>query len=94
MLTEPIKQKIEELFQSTPDYVGVGWGNKISDNQYTGERAIVFNVTKKLPLSEIPEEEHLPSTIEIAGDDAVKVNHVDCCGKSVKNELENIYWET
>jgi hypothetical protein len=67
MLTEPIKQKIEELFQSTPDYVGVGWGNKISDNQHTGERSIVFNVTKKLPLSEIPEEEHLPSTVEIDG---------------------------
>jgi hypothetical protein len=67
MLTEPIKQKIEDLFQSTPDYVGVGWGNKISDNQHTGERSIVFNVTKKLPLSEIPEEEHLPSTVEIDG---------------------------
>jgi hypothetical protein len=67
MLTEPIKQKIEDLFQSTPDYVGVGWGNKISDNQYTGERSIVFNVIKKLPLSEIPEEEHLPPTVEIDG---------------------------
>jgi hypothetical protein len=67
MLTEPIKQKIEDLFNSTPDYVGVGWGNKISDNQHTGERSIVFNVTKKLPLSEIPEEEHLPSTVEIDG---------------------------
>jgi hypothetical protein len=67
MLTEPIKQKIEELFQSTPDYVGVGWGNKISNDQHTGERSIVFNVTKKLPLSEIPEEEHLPSTVEIDG---------------------------
>ena len=67
MLTEPIKQKIEDLFNSTPNYVGVGWGNKISDNQHTGERSIVFNVTKKLPLSEIPEEEHLPSTVEIDG---------------------------
>ena len=67
MLTEPIKQKIEDLFQSTPDYVGVGWGHKISDKQHTGERAIVFNVTKKRPLSEIPEEEHLPSTVEIDG---------------------------
>jgi hypothetical protein len=67
MLTEPIKQKIEELFNSTPDYVGVGWGNKISNNQHTGELSIVFNVTKKQPLSEIPEDEHLPSTIEIDG---------------------------
>jgi hypothetical protein len=47
--------------------VGVGWGNKISDKQHTGERAIIFNVTKKRPLSEIPEEEHLPSTVEIDG---------------------------
>jgi hypothetical protein len=67
MLTEPIKQKIEDLFNSTPDYVGVGWGNKISDNQHTGERSIVFHVTKKQPLSEIPKEEHLPPTVEIDG---------------------------
>lgn len=67
MLTEPIKQKIEDLFNSTPDYVGVGWGNKISNDQHTGERSIVFHVTKKQPLSEIPEEEHLPSTVEIDG---------------------------
>lgn len=67
MLTEPIKQKIEDLFNSTPDYVGVGWGNKISNDQHTGENAIVFNVIKKRPLSEIPEDEHLPSTVEIDG---------------------------
>jgi hypothetical protein len=67
MLTEPIKQKIEDLFNSTPDYVGVAWGNKISNNQHTGERSIVFHVTKKQPLSEIPKEEHLPSTVEIDG---------------------------
>ena len=67
MLTEPIKQKIEDLFNSTPDYVGVGWGNKVSNDQHTGENAIVFNVIKKRPLSEIPEEEHLPPTIEIGG---------------------------
>ena len=67
MLTEPIKQKIEDLFQSTPDYVGVGWGHKINNDQFTGERSIVFRVPKKLPLSEIPEEEHLPSTVEVDG---------------------------
>ena len=67
MLTEPIKQKIEDLFQSTPDYVGVGWGHKISKDQPIGEPTIVFNVPKKLPLSEIPEEEHLPSTVEVDG---------------------------
>lgn len=67
MLTEPIKQKIEDLFQSTPDYVGVGWGHKISKDQFIEERTIVFRVPKKLPLSEIPEEEHLPLTVEVDG---------------------------
>ena len=67
MLTEPIKQKIEDLFQSTPDYVGVGWGHKFNKEELTNEHSIVFNVPKKLPLSEIPEEEHLPSTVEIDG---------------------------
>jgi len=67
MLTEPIKQKIEDLFNSTPDYVGVGWGNKFNKEELTNEHSIVFRVPKKLPLSEIPEEEHLPSSIEIDG---------------------------
>ena len=80
MLTEPIKQKIEELFQSTPNYVGVGWSHKISKDQPIGDHTIVFNVPKKLPLSEIPEEEHLPSTVEIDGvtykTDVIEIGHV------------------
>jgi hypothetical protein len=80
MLTEPIKQKIEELFQSTPDYVGVGWGHKFNKEELTNEHSILFNVPKKLPLSEIPEEEHLPSTVEIDGviykTDVIEVGHV------------------
>jgi hypothetical protein len=67
MLTEPIKQKIEDLFNSTPDYVGVGWGHKFNKEELTNEHSIVFRVPKKLPLSEIPEEEHLPSTVEVDG---------------------------
>jgi len=67
MLTEPIKQKIEDLFNSTPDYVGVGWGHKFNKEELTNEHSILFNVPKKLPLSEIPEEEHLPSTVDIDG---------------------------
>lgn len=80
MLTEPIKQKIEELFQSTPDYVGVGWGHKTSKDQFIEEPTLVFKVPKKLPLSEIPEEEHLPSSVEIDGvtykTDVIEIGHV------------------
>lgn len=80
MLTEPIKQKIEDLFQSTPDYVGVGWGHKFNKEELTNEHSILFNVPKKLPLSEIPEEEHLPSTVEIDGviykTDVIEIGHV------------------
>jgi hypothetical protein len=94
MLTEPIKQKIEDLFQSTPDYVGVGWGNKISNDQHTGEHSIVFNVTKKRPLSEIPEEEHLPSTVEIDGvtykTDVVEVGEISLLACTTET-LNNCY---
>ena len=66
-MMEAIKQKIKELFRSTPSDVGVGFGFKQVDGQYTNELGIVFNVVKKLPLSEIPENQILPSTIEING---------------------------
>ena len=99
MLTEPIKQKIEELFQSTPDYVGVGWGHKISKDQFIEERTIVFRVPKKLPLSEIPEEEHLPSTVEIDGvtykTDVVEVGDVvplSTCPSSTLNTCYTWTW--
>lgn len=67
MLTEAIKAKITELFNSTPESVSVGYGKKITNGQYTGEIGIVFHVEKKLPLSEIPENEVLPSSVSIDG---------------------------
>ena len=53
-MNENIKNKIQELFDSTPEGVGVMFGNKIRNGEYTGEPSIVFTVEKKLPLSEIP----------------------------------------
>lgn len=67
MLTEAIKAKITELFNSTPESVNVGYGKKITNGQYTGEIGILFHVDKKLPLSEIPEDEMLPSSVTIDG---------------------------
>lgn len=66
-MTEHILKKIDELFINTPEDVGVGFGYKRVDNQFTDEKVIVFNVVKKLPLSELAEEDVLPSTVEING---------------------------
>jgi hypothetical protein len=66
-MNENIKNKIQELFDSTPEGVGVMFGNKIRNGEYTGEPSIVFTVEKKLPLSEIPSDQILPSSIEIDG---------------------------
>jgi hypothetical protein len=60
-------KKIEELYESTPDYVGVGFGFKLINKEYTEEHAIIFTVDKKRPIEEIPEDELLPSEIEING---------------------------
>ena len=46
-MNEKINNKIEELFQSTPEGVGVMLGNKITNGEYTGEESIVFTVEKK-----------------------------------------------
>ena len=56
-MDEQIKNKIEELFQSTPEGVGVMLGNKITNGEYTGEESIVFTVEKKKPLSDLTPEE-------------------------------------
>lgn len=66
-MDQSVKNKIEELFYSTPDGVGVMLGNKITNGEYTGEESIVFTVEKKKPLSELNSDEILPSEIEIDG---------------------------
>ena len=66
-MNESINKKIEELFNSTPEGVGVMLGNKITNGEYTGEESIVFTVEKKKPLSDLDPNEVLPSEIEIDG---------------------------
>lgn len=67
MFTEEIKNKLNELYQNTPDYVGVAYGYKTVQGVETSEKSIVFTVPKKKPLSEIPLEEHLPESVDING---------------------------
>lgn len=46
-MIDQIKEKVQELFQSTPDYVNVGYGKKNTNGEFTDENCIVFMVEKK-----------------------------------------------
>lgn len=95
MLTEPINKKIEELYESTPDYVGVGFGFKSINKERTEEHVIVFSVEKKRPIEEIPEDELLPKEIEIDGviykTDVVEVGKIElmACSTTTLNTCYN-----
>jgi hypothetical protein len=84
-------KKIEELYESTPDYVGVGFGFKLINKEYTEEHAVIFTVEKKRPIEEIPEDELLPKEIEIDGvtykTDVVEIGKVEtfACSTDVLN---------
>jgi hypothetical protein len=61
---ENIEKLTQKLLQETPEYVhSVGYGFKEVDGKLTNELSIVFGVTEKKPLSSIPQNEILPSTI-------------------------------
>jgi hypothetical protein len=52
MFTQEIKNKLNELYQNTPDYVGVAYGYKTVQGLETSNMSIVFTVPKKKPLNE------------------------------------------
>lgn len=71
MLTDSIKQKIQELFESTPENVGVAYGIKMTNGEFTEDVGITFLVENKLPLDQIPADQVLPSSVNIDGVDYV-----------------------
>jgi phosphoribosylformimino-5-aminoimidazole carboxamide ribonucleotide (ProFAR) isomerase len=97
-MNQSIKDKIHELFISTPSDVSVGYGKNITNGEYTGEIGIVFNVEKKKPLNEIPENEILPTSVEIGG--VTYITDVFERGKLIplacsQQVLDNCYgWQT
>lgn len=76
MMNSTINEKIKELFESTPKNISVAFGKKSVAGELTGELAFMFMVPEKLPLSEIPENEILPSTVVI-GDDTYKTDVIE-----------------
>ena len=65
MITEEINKKLKEWSDNTPSDVGVGYSFKQTGGVYNGEICISFSVKEKKPLSELSEDEVLPSEIKI-----------------------------
>lgn len=68
MNNEQLRDLTKHYHSTTPeDVVGVSITKKKVDGKLTNEDAVVFTVKKKRPLDEIPEDELLPSEVEIGG---------------------------
>ena len=76
MLTEEIKNKIRELRVLYPN-VGVGYGHKVTNEQMTGEFAIVFSVKEKKPKNLLSPDELLPSEDIVLSSTTLKTDVVE-----------------
>ena len=77
MLTDEIKEIIEELFNATPNDVGVGYGTKIKNGEMTNEESIIFFVPEKLPSNLIPENELIPDVDFVLSDRVLKTDVIE-----------------
>ena len=72
MLTEELKTELEKQFDETPDYIiGVSYGFKKTNGQKTNQKSIIYKVSKKKPLGEIPKNEIIPASIKVNGKEYV-----------------------
>ena len=60
MLTDKIKNLLDELFKATPSHIGVAYGFKQTNGIMTNQESIVFLVPKKEPLSSLNPDDVLP----------------------------------
>ena len=68
MNLQRLNEVTAELNRTTPENItGVGYGLAQRNGKTLSEYCITFTVDKKLPLDEIPEENRIPSQIEIDG---------------------------
>jgi hypothetical protein len=64
-----LDELVTKYQNETPDNViGVGYGNKITNNLLTTERSIIFTVKKKISIDEIDEENIIPPIITYSGE--------------------------
>ena len=90
-MTPDIDKKVKELFEQTPEEIGVGYGLVIKGGQYTGEKGFIFYVPKKIPRENLHPDEVLPSQISLAGTlhqtDVIEVGQITLlnCSPNVAN---------
>ena len=65
MITEEINKILKEWNEKTPSDISVGYGFKQTNGIYSDEICVVFSVKEKKPLSELLDNEVLPSEINI-----------------------------
>jgi hypothetical protein len=80
MITEEINKKLKEWSNNTPSDVGVGYGFKQTNGIYTGEVCIVFSVKEKKPLSDLSDNEILPSEIIISENKTLNTDVIQVAG--------------
>jgi len=77
MITQEIKDEIKKYFDLTPEYVGVGYGYKKTNNKITTEESIVFFVPEKKPIHDIPDDEILPSEPIVINEKVIKMDVIE-----------------
>ena len=65
MITKEINKTLEHWYENTPMGVNVSYGFKQTDGVYSDEVCIQFMVEEKKPLTDLSEDEILPSEIKI-----------------------------
>ena len=76
MITEEINKVLKEWHENTPSDIGVGYGFKQTNGSYTDEICIQFLVEEKKPLSELTENEVIPSEIIVSENLTIKTDVV------------------
>ena len=64
-----LKQITQELNENTSnDIVSVSYGFKTVNGKLTNEKSIIFTVKEKKPIENIPQDELLPSSVDVDGE--------------------------
>lgn len=75
-VTQKIKDKLREVRRSNPGLTSVWYGYKSSNGVSTGELSIVCGVEKKKPLSELSNDEIIPTEVKV-GSQSIKTDIVE-----------------
>jgi len=80
--------------ETSENIIGVGYGYKTTNNLVTDEKSLIFKVKKKLNISDIPENEQIPSIINFSGN-TFKTDVIECEIKFLEECPSDFYsWQT